>query len=76
MRKEIPKEQTQNKYMGAARKIEIDAVGKHGTFIRVPFSEIPDGESLIEGRFVYKIKNKPIAAGRKKPVHIWMKIGN
>ena len=39
---------------------------KHGTFIRIPFSEIPEGGSLIEGRFAYTIKNKPIAAGRKK----------
>ena len=75
MEKEIPQEETQNTYGGDARKIEIEAIGKHGTFIRVPFSEIPDGESLIAGRFVYTIKNKPIDAGRKTG-HIWMKIGN
>ena len=43
MRKEIPKEETQNKYGDAARRIEIGAIGKHCTFIRVPFSEIPEG---------------------------------
>ena len=41
MRKEIPKEETYNKYGGAARKIEIEAIEKHGTFIRVPFGQIP-----------------------------------
>ena len=44
MRKEIPKEETQkNKYGDAARKIEIEAIRKHGTSIRIPFSEIPEG---------------------------------
>ena len=43
MRKEIPKEETYNKYGDAARKIEIEAIEKHGTFIRVPFEQIPSG---------------------------------
>ena len=64
MRKEIPKEETQNKYGHAARKIEIVAVGKHGTFIRVSFVEIPDGASLIEGGICIRNQNNPIAAGR------------
>ena len=41
MGKEIPKEETYNKYGDAARKIEIEAIEKHGTFIRVPFDQIP-----------------------------------
>ena len=36
MGKAIPIE-TQNRYGGAARKIEIDAIGKHGAFIRIHF---------------------------------------
>ena len=76
MRKEIQKEETQNKYGGAERRIEIEAIGKHGAFIRVPFSEIPEGGSLIEGRFAYTIKNKPIADGRKKTGRTWVEIEN
>ena len=37
MRKEIPKEETKNKYGDASRRIEIAAIEKHGTCIRVPF---------------------------------------
>ena len=66
MRKEIPKAETYNKYGDAARKVEIEATGKHGAFKRSPCSGIPEGESLIAGRFVYTMGNKPIAAGRKK----------
>ena len=44
MRKEIPKEETYNKYGDAARKIEIEAIEKHGTFIRIPFGQIPTGD--------------------------------
>ena len=40
--KEIPKEETYNQYGDAPRKIEIDEIGKHGAFIRVPFSGIPE----------------------------------
>ena len=54
--KEIPKGETYNKYGDAARRIEIEAVGKHGAFTRFPFGRIPIGASLIEGRFVYAIK--------------------
>ena len=57
MRKDIPKEETQNRYGGAARKIEIEAIGKQGTFIRIPFSEIPEGETLREGEFAYKMNS-------------------
>ena len=42
-RKGIPKEETYNKYWDAARGVEIEAIGKHGTFARMPVSEIPDG---------------------------------
>ena len=66
--KEIPKEETYNNYGDAARKIEIEieAIEKHGAFIRIPFCRIPIDESLIEGRFVYTIKNKPLSAGYEK----------
>ena len=50
MRKKIPKEETFIKYLGwgvcvwgAARKVEIGAIGKHGDFRRIHFSGIPDG---------------------------------
>ena len=76
MRKEIPKEETYNKYGDAARKIEIEAIEKHGTFIRVPFEQIPSGESLIEGRFVYTIKINPFRRDMGKPVLILMKTEN
>ena len=52
-----------NKHGAAARKIEIEAVEKHGAPDRISFSQIPNGGSLIEGRFVYTIKNKPTSAG-------------
>ena len=58
--KEIPKEETYS------AKIEIEAIEKHGTFVRIPFGQIPIGESLIEGIFVYAIKNKPLSAGYGK----------
>ena len=44
MRKGITKEETQNKYGDASRRIEIEAIGKHGTSIRIPISEIPEGD--------------------------------
>ena len=37
-------------------------MGHSGEFI----SEIPDGESLIGGRFVYAVENKPISACHPK----------
>ena len=45
MRKEIPKEETFNKYGGAAREVEIEAIGKRGFLRRIHLSEIPDGGS-------------------------------
>ena len=66
MGKETPKEETYNKYGDADRKIEIEAIEKHGTFVRIPFGQVPIGESLIEGRFAYTIKNKPLSAGYGK----------
>ena len=43
IRKKIPKEETYNKYGDAARKVEIEAIGIHGTCAGVPFSGIPEG---------------------------------
>ena len=57
--KGIPKGETYHKYGGAARKIEIGEIEKHGAFIRIPLGQIPTGESLFEGRFVYTIKTNP-----------------
>ena len=35
-------------------------------FMRNPFADIPDGESLIEGGFVYTVGNKPLSVGCAK----------
>ena len=75
-RKEIPKEETYNKYGGAARKIEIEAIEKHGAFIRISPGQVPIGESLIEGRFVYAIKINPFQRDMGKQVLILMKTEN
>ena len=66
MRKAIPKEETQNKYGGASRRIEIEAIQKHGDCRKSSFLRDSGRGSLIEGRFAYTIKNKPIADGNKK----------
>ena len=54
----IPKEETYNKYGDSARKIEIGTIGGDVAFARIPFSEATAGASLIEGIFVYAVKNK------------------
>ena len=62
IRKEIPKEETKNKYGGAARKSKLKQLGNmwlsYGYFLGNP-----GRGSLIEGRFAYTMKHKPIAAG-------------
>ena len=63
---ETPKEETYNVYGDSARKIEIWAVGKRGTFFRTPYADIHDGESLIVGRFGYAVGNKPLSADYAK----------
>ena len=67
MRKEIPKDETPNKCGDAARKIEIEAIGNMGLSYGYHFRNSSRG-SLIEGRFVYIMKNKPIATGHKRTV--------
>ena len=76
MRKEIPKEETYNKYGGAARKIEIGRSKKHGTFIRIPFGRIRIDESLIEGDLFTPPKITPFRWGMGKPTLISMKTEN
>ena len=44
IRKEIQKGETRRKYGGASRKVEIDSIGKRGTFMGKPFSGIPDAD--------------------------------
>ena len=60
--REIPKEETQNKYGDAARKIEIETIEQHDNFIRIPFSAIPEWIYPRE-EFVYKVKRKQINDG-------------
>ena len=62
----IQKEETYNKYGGAARRIEIEAIGEHGTFVRTLATEIPEGEVVIDGRFVYTTKHRPVKSGYAK----------
>ena len=75
-KKEIPKEETYNKYGDAARRIEIASIEKHGTFAQIPFEQIPNGVSLIEGGFVYAIKTNPFRRDMRKPTLISMKTEN
>ena len=42
-KKSQKKKRETNRGVGGRKKIEIVAIGKHGTFIRIPFSEIPEG---------------------------------
>ena len=46
--------------------MKLQQLKKHGNFARSPFGEIPNGASLIEGRFAYAIKNKPLSEGYEK----------
>ena len=55
-----------NKYGDPTRKIEIGSIGKHGTLRRNPYSDLSDGESLIAGRFVYEVADKPLSTGCAK----------
>ena len=64
MRKEIPKEETYNKYGDSARKIEIGAIGKRGTFIRIPFQKFR-GRSAERRAIFVQNENKQIADCRK-----------
>ena len=65
MRKEIPKEETQNKYGDASRKLKLAQLGNMVRLYEYHFQRFRKG-SLIEGRFAYTVKNKQIAAGHKK----------
>ena len=58
MRKEIPNEETYNKY-GRRAKNRNWGNRKRGAFIRIPFGQIATWESVIEGRFAYTIKINP-----------------
>ena len=54
MGEEIPKG-AYNKYGDADRKVAIGSIGKHGTFMRIPYADITDGGSLIERRLGYAV---------------------
>lgn len=45
----------------------IESIEKHGTFIRAGISGSPGGFALMAGRYVYYMKNKPLADGCAKP---------
>ena len=70
----MSKEETHNKYGDSDRKVEIVAIGNRGTFSRIPYDDIHDGESLIEGRFVYAAaisRFRPVTA--KTDAYFWRK---
>ena len=43
-------------------KSELGRLGIMVFFWRIPYADIPDGESLIEGGFVYAVENRPLSA--------------
>ena len=57
VRKEMPGEETDNKYGDSAREIEIGNLGKLCGFKRILFNEIPNG-GIIESEFIYEMKKK------------------
>ena len=60
----MPKEETYNKYGDDARKLKLKQWESAEIFYEVLFRNSGSG-LLREGRFVYTIKNKPIADGHK-----------
>ena len=66
MGKKFRKQKLATNMGDAAGRIEIGDIEKHGTFVRMPFSEIPVGAPLIEGRFVYTVGNNPTSADQTK----------
>ena len=65
MRKEIPKEETYDKYGTLLGELELSLLGNMGHW-RECFSRKFRMESLIFGRFDYAMTNKPISAGHTK----------
>ena len=50
----------------SARKVEIQALGEHGTFSMVTQKDSPKDEVCINGMFVYDMTNKSLKAGHTK----------
>ena len=59
----IPKGGTYSEYGNAARKLKLERLKKRGAFARIPVGQIHLWASLIIGRFLYAIKNKPPFGG-------------
>ena len=59
-RKEIPECETWNVYGDSARAIEIAAYHEYGAIHRIKKSSLPKNTLIIDGRFVYAMKNKPV----------------
>lgn len=60
MRQETHKEENNNCYGDASRKVEIESSEAHVAFVRVLKGDVPMGEVCINGGFVYAIKHKPL----------------
>ena len=60
-REEIPENETWNVYGGCASKIEIAAYHEYGAIERIKKSSLPKHTLIIDGRFVYAMKNKPVS---------------
>ena len=70
IRKSILIEETYNKYEDSPRKVQIDSMEGHGTFIMLDISEISDGCAVIEWIFVGASENKHLKSGYAKAGHI------
>ena len=60
------KEETYNRYGGAARQVEIAALEEYGKFLMVLRKDVPKDEVGIRGRFVYTIIHKSLKDGHAR----------
>ena len=64
--KEIPKEAARNKYGARREKLKLKQLRNVAFLLEFLLGGIPNGASVIEGGFVYTVKNKPLSAGYGK----------
>ena len=66
MRKEIPENETFNKYGNAARLIELAEFENRGAVEVISKENVPYGAKFVTGRFVYTIKEKPTSESKPR----------
>ena len=76
MGKEIRQASTYNEYGDSAMEVGIAEIGNHGTFLRIPYADIPDGESLFGWRFVYAVGVNRFRPVTRKRTRTLVKISN